>query len=168
MNCQTLCEHQHRSEGNCHYIFIIRKFAEKVKRFCDLDERQTAAEIKTRTEQVDPCNHYPAERVALSGSLSLYPKPGILSIEIRKKQEFPDFGERTTMKKKKRSRPIKNMDEMRKLNTKEAKGHLHYVCGKIGNDFQSIGITHGKRTKGVNNIPLKKNPNPQDSKQAFV
>lgn len=72
------------------------------------------------------------------------------------------------MEKKKRSRPIKNMDEMRKLNTKEAKGHLHYVCGKIGNDFQSIGITHGKRTKGVNNIPLKKNPNPQDSKQAFV
>lgn len=60
------------------------------------------------------------------------------------------------------------MDEMRKLNTKEAKGHLHYVCGKIGNNFQSVGITHGKRTKGVNNIPLKKNPNPQDGKQAFV
>ena len=74
------------------YGFIVHLAAEKVKRFCGQDERQTAAEIKTRTEQADPCNHYPAERVALSGSLSLYPKPGILSIEIRKKQEFPDFG----------------------------------------------------------------------------
>ena len=70
--------------------------------------------------------------------------------------------------KKKRKRPTKKMDEMRKLNTKEAKGHLHYVCGKLGQDFQSVGITHGKRTKGVNNVPLKKNPNPKDKRQAYV
>lgn len=72
------------------------------------------------------------------------------------------------MAKQKRKRPVKKMDEMRKLNTKEAKGHLHYVCGKVGQDYQSVGITHGKRTKGVNNVPLKKNPNPQDKKQAYV
>lgn len=75
---------------------------------------------------------------------------------------------RLVMAKQKRKRPVKKMDEMRKLNTKEAKGHLHYVCGKVGQDYQSVGITHGKQTKGVNNVPLKKNPNPHDKKQAYV
>ena len=70
--------------------------------------------------------------------------------------------------KKKRTRPTKKMDEFRKLNTREAKGHLHYVCGKSGQDFESMGITHAKRTKGVNNVPLEKNPNPKDKQQAYV
>lgn len=59
-------------------------------------------------------------------------------------------------------------DEFRKLNTKEEKGHLHYVCGRVGSDLQSVGITHGKRTKGINNIPLEKNPNPKDKEKAYV
>lgn len=69
---------------------------------------------------------------------------------------------------KKKDKKTKNLDEFRKLNTKEEKGHLQYVCGKKGNKLQSIGVTHGKRTKGVNNIPLKKNPNPADDKPAYV
>ena len=70
--------------------------------------------------------------------------------------------------KKKRTHSIKKMDEFRKLNTREAKGHLHYVCGKTGDKLQSVGLTHGKRTKGTNNVPLKKNPNPQDKRPAYV
>lgn len=71
-------------------------------------------------------------------------------------------------KRRKRNRKTKNLDEFRKLNTKEAKGHLQYVFGKTGSQLESLGITHGKRTKGVNNVPLKKNPNPQDKRQAYV
>lgn len=71
-------------------------------------------------------------------------------------------------RKKGKAPKLENRDEFRKLNTKEEKGHLQYVCGHLGKDYQSIGITHGKRTKGVKNIPLKKNPNPKDSDQAYV
>ena len=70
--------------------------------------------------------------------------------------------------KKSGQKKAKDTDEFRKLNTKEEKGHLQYVCGRVGSDLQSVGVTHGKRTKGVNNIPLKQNPNPQDSKQAYI
>lgn len=68
----------------------------------------------------------------------------------------------------KRAKKTKNLDEFRKLNTKEAKGHLQYVFSKSGGTLQSLGVTHGKRTKGVNNVPLRKNPNPKDPKQAYV
>lgn len=62
----------------------------------------------------------------------------------------------------------KNSDEFRKLHTKEAKGHLHYVCGKTTSKYESVGITHASKTKGVSNIPLNKNPNPTDKKKAYV
>ncbi len=45
---------------------------------------------------------------------------------------------------------------------------MQYVCGRVGNEYESVGVTHGKRTKGVNNIPLKKNPNTEDEKPAYV
>lgn len=54
------------------------------------------------------------------------------------------------------------------MHSKEEKGHVQYVCGKKGDKYQSVGVTHGKRTKGINNIPLQKNPNPADDKQAYV
>lgn len=63
---------------------------------------------------------------------------------------------------------IKDMDEFHKLNTKDAQGHLHYVCGKKGNKYESIGITHAKKTRGQQNVPLKKNPNPKDPEKAYV
>lgn len=72
------------------------------------------------------------------------------------------------MADKKKNPKVENKDEFRKLNTKEEKGHLHYVCGRTGNKLQSVGITHGKRTKGVNNIPLEKNPDPKDKRKAYV
>lgn len=68
----------------------------------------------------------------------------------------------------KKDKKIENTDEFRKLHAKDEKGHVHYVCGKKGGNLQSVGVTHGKRTKGVNNLRLKKNPNPADSKPAYV
>lgn len=68
----------------------------------------------------------------------------------------------------KKDKEVKNLDEFHKLRDKEAKGHVHYVCGRKGKKFQSIGITHGKRTKGTNNIPLKKNPDPSDKRPAYA
>lgn len=67
-----------------------------------------------------------------------------------------------------KSAKVNDKDEFRKLNTREEKGHLHYVCGRTGNKLQSIGVTHGKRTKGVNNVPLRQNPDPKDKKPAYV
>ncbi len=69
-------------------------------------------------------------------------------------------------KKKKVKEQAKS--EFRKLHTKEEKGHLHYVAKRKGKNYQSVGITHGKRTKGVTNIPLDKNPNPNDAQRAYV
>ena len=69
---------------------------------------------------------------------------------------------------RKKAAKVEDKDEFRKLNTREAKGHLHYVCRRVGSEYESVGITHGKRTKGVNNIPLEKNPNPEDKKTAYV
>ena len=69
---------------------------------------------------------------------------------------------------KKKEPKKKDADEFRKLHTKEEQGHLQYVCGKKGKQYESLGVTHAPRTKGVNNIPLKKNPNPNDTQQAYV
>ena len=59
-------------------------------------------------------------------------------------------------------------NEFRKLNTKEGKGHPHYIYGQTGNKYQSIGITHAKKTKGTLNIPLKQNPDRSDQRPAYV
>lgn len=61
-----------------------------------------------------------------------------------------------------------DLDEIRKLNTKEGKGHPHYVCGRKGNKYQSVGITHSEHTKGTKNLPLKKNPDPKDKRKAYI
>ena len=78
---------------------------------------------------------------------------------------------RITMPKKKtssKSSNKKNTDEFRKLHTKEEKGHLHYVCGKKGKNYESVGITHAQRTKGINNIPRNQNPDKKDKEKAYV
>lgn len=69
------------------------------------------------------------------------------------------------MAKKKKS---KKMDDFRKLHDKDEKGHVQYVFEREGKDFKSVGITHGKRTRGTANIPLKKNPDPKDPRKAYV
>lgn len=62
----------------------------------------------------------------------------------------------------------KNADEFRKLNTKEEKGHLHYVCGKRGKKYESVGFTHANKTRGQPNVPLQKNPDKKDKRTAYV
>ncbi len=69
---------------------------------------------------------------------------------------------------KKKDKKVKNLDEFRKLNTKEAQGHLQYVSGKKGKQLESVGVTHAKKTRGQKNIPLKKNPDPKDKEPAYI
>ncbi len=65
-------------------------------------------------------------------------------------------------KKKKKQEKVKDLDEFRKLHTTDAQGHVNYVCGRKGKSLQSLGVTHGGRTKGVRitflckRIPIKK------------
>lgn len=71
-------------------------------------------------------------------------------------------------RKKKGKEKTEERSEFRKLNTREAKGHLHYVFQRAGKFFKSIGITHAKRTKGQKNMQLTKNPNPEDKEPAYA
>ncbi len=46
--------------------------------------------------------------------------------------------------------------------------HPTYIFAKNGDDYEFIGITHSKITNGIKNIPLEKNPNPRDSRSAYI
>lgn len=46
--------------------------------------------------------------------------------------------------------------------------HPAYVFDEKSGKLLYIGITHAPKVKEEENIPLKKNPNPQDDKQAFA
>ena len=62
-------------------------------------------------------------------------------------------------------RKVITMDEFRK-NVKS--GHPSYIYEKQGKKIRHFGITHAERTRGENNVKLDKNPDPQDSKTAYV
>ena len=72
------------------------------------------------------------------------------------------------MSKKKRKKKEEQLDEFRKLNDKEGKGHPRYLFKKRGKTYKAIGITHGEHTDGKKNIPLTANPDPTDKKPAHV
>jgi len=57
-------------------------------------------------------------------------------------------------------------DEFRKRN-KDSEGHPNYIYKKVGNNYEYICITHAKRTRGVSNIPMHKNPDPNDKQDAY-
>lgn len=69
---------------------------------------------------------------------------------------------------------VSDRDEFRKRHDKAGKGHPAYIYAKIGNDFKLIGITHDDVTRNINgkgktkNIRLEQNPNPEDSRTAYV
>ena len=46
--------------------------------------------------------------------------------------------------------------------------HPAYLLGRNGDKYDYIGITHSDKTNGKNNIPLKKNPNPNDKRKSYV
>lgn len=72
------------------------------------------------------------------------------------------------MSKKKRKKKEEQLDEFRKLNDKEGKGHPRYIFKKRGKTYKAVGITHGEHTDGKKNVPLTANPNPTDKKPAYV
>lgn len=71
-------------------------------------------------------------------------------------------------KKKPRNKPTIPKDEFRKVHDKDKAGHPSYIYAKKGNSYEYIGITHSNITKGVKNIKLELNPNPNDTKVAYV
>ena len=56
----------------------------------------------------------------------------------------------------------------RKFHGKETTGHPSYVYDNNGKVYKVIGITSGSSTNGVNNIPLDVNPEPNNSKKAYI
>ncbi len=56
----------------------------------------------------------------------------------------------------------------RKLDNKEVKGHPTYIYARIGKEYKFLGLTHSSVTDNVKNIKLEKNPNPKDSRIAYV
>ena len=59
-------------------------------------------------------------------------------------------------------------NEFRKLNSMEVRGHPTYIYAKEGNSYNFIGITHAEITSGVKNIPLSKNPEPNNQQKAYL
>ena len=51
---------------------------------------------------------------------------------------------------------------------KGGEGHPAHIYRKVGNTYVFIGITHSDVTRGVKNIKLDKNPNPNDKKPAYI
>lgn len=46
--------------------------------------------------------------------------------------------------------------------------HPTYIFDERGNMYQYIGITHSEKVGDIQNIPLKKNPNPNDNRKAYI
>lgn len=56
----------------------------------------------------------------------------------------------------------------RAFHNKEHTGHPVYIIDETTKEFIGFGITTGKYTNGVQNIPLSKNPEPNNEKEAYV
>lgn len=70
--------------------------------------------------------------------------------------------------KKPRNKKTVPKDEFRKIHDKAKAGHPTYIFAKKGKNFDYIGITHDKVTKGMLNIALDKNPSPEDKSKAHL
>jgi len=70
------------------------------------------------------------------------------------------------MKKKKKR--IISINDFKRLNNKEGHGHPTYIFAKIGKVYKYIGITHAEITKGMRNIKLDKNPDPNDVRNSYL
>lgn len=67
------------------------------------------------------------------------------------------------MKKKHQKEIAKNEFRKNKKNN-----HPSYIFARVGNDYKYLGLTHAEITDGIKNIKLDKNPNPKDSRPAFI
>lgn len=62
----------------------------------------------------------------------------------------------------------KSKNEFRHKNTKDGRGHPAYIYRERRGQYEYLSLTHAESTKGIKNIPLKKNPNPHDKQKAYV
>jgi len=70
---------------------------------------------------------------------------------------------------KKRQGAVANFKgEFRYNNSERAKGHPSFIIKQEGNYFWSLGITHSPKTRGKENVPLKKSPNPLDYEKNYI
>lgn len=53
-------------------------------------------------------------------------------------------------------------------NYNKTKGHPTYVFGEDQTNYHYVGLTHASKTRGENNVKLKHNPNPSDSKVSYI
>lgn len=58
--------------------------------------------------------------------------------------------------------------EFRRNKTPEAGGHPAYIYEKVGRKRKYLGLTKAKQTDGVDNLPLKKNPEPGNLNKSYV
>lgn len=56
----------------------------------------------------------------------------------------------------------------RKFHDKKTTAHPQYVYGEDGKKYKILGITESPNTKGVFNVLLDKNPDPNSNKPAYV
>ena len=53
-------------------------------------------------------------------------------------------------------------------NSPKSKGHPTYVYGESGNEYKYLGITHSSKSGHKKNYELLNNPNPNDTRKAYV
>lgn len=63
---------------------------------------------------------------------------------------------------------IKKKNEFRINNSKDGRGHPAYIHGEKGKYYVYVGITHSDVTDNQLNIPLNKNPNPNDHSPSYM
>lgn len=56
----------------------------------------------------------------------------------------------------------------RSFHDKDHTGHPVYIVEETKREYVGFGITTGEYTNGVKNIPLSKNPEPNNDEQAYV
>lgn len=76
------------------------------------------------------------------------------------------FGKKSKTAKPKKQKRFQS--SFRKFHNGKTTGHPSYVFGEKGKEYQTIGITTKEKTNGVLNIPLEKNPEPNNVKKAFL
>ena len=54
------------------------------------------------------------------------------------------------------------------IRKKKAEKHPQVIVGANRTSFDSVSLTHGKRSGHRNNLKLKNNPNPKDSRTAYI
>lgn len=70
-------------------------------------------------------------------------------------------------RKKHQSRKYTPRNEFRRNNSPSAGGHFDYVFGETKTQYKTLGLTHSPIEK-YKYYPLKKNPNPNDDKKAYL